>query len=79
VICEVMNDDGTMARIPTSSATAPHGLKMVTIKDLIAYRRRRDRLVERVVSTRLPTASASSRPSATARWWTTSTTSRWSR
>ena len=45
------------ARRPTSSTTAPrHGLKMVTIKDLIAYRRRSEQLVERVVSTRLPTA-----------------------
>jgi len=57
VICEVMNDDGTMARVPDLvDYCARHKLKMVTIKDLIVYRRRRDRLVERVVSTRLPTA-----------------------
>ena len=57
VICEVMNDDGSMARVPDLIAyCAEHRLKMVTIKDLIAYRRRSDRLVERVVSTRLPTA-----------------------
>jgi len=57
VICEVMNDDGSMARVPDLVAyCAQHGLKMVTIKDLIVYRRRSDRLVERVVSTRLPTA-----------------------
>jgi 3,4-dihydroxy 2-butanone 4-phosphate synthase/GTP cyclohydrolase II len=57
VICEVMNDDGSMARVPDLIAyCARHGLKMVTIKDLIVYRRRSDRLVERVVSTRLPTA-----------------------
>ena len=57
VICEVMNDDGSMARVPDLVAyCAHHGLKMVTIKDLIVYRRRSDRLVERVVSTRLPTA-----------------------
>ena len=56
VICEVMNDDGSMARVPDLVAyTERHGLKMVTIKDLIAYRRRNDKLVERVVSTRLPT------------------------
>jgi 3,4-dihydroxy 2-butanone 4-phosphate synthase/GTP cyclohydrolase II len=57
VICEVMNDDGSMARVPDLTTYCQrHGLKMVTIKDLIVYRRRSDRLVERVVSTRLPTA-----------------------
>ncbi len=56
VICEVMNDDGSMARVPDLIGyTERHGLKMVTIKDLIAYRRRNDKLVERVVSTSLPT------------------------
>jgi 3,4-dihydroxy 2-butanone 4-phosphate synthase/GTP cyclohydrolase II len=56
VICEVMNDDGSMARVPDLvDYCAVHGLKMVTIKDLITYRRRSDKLVERVVSTRLPT------------------------
>src|SRR5215213_4883048 len=57
VICEVMNDDGTMARaddlVPFCER---HGLRMVTVADLIAYRRAHDRLVERVVATRLPTA-----------------------
>jgi 3,4-dihydroxy 2-butanone 4-phosphate synthase / GTP cyclohydrolase II len=57
VICEVMNDDGTMARVPDlEQYCARHGLKMITVADLIAYRRRHDRLIERVVSTRLPTA-----------------------
>jgi 3,4-dihydroxy 2-butanone 4-phosphate synthase/GTP cyclohydrolase II len=58
VICEVMNDDGSMARVPDLVAyCARHDLRMVTIKDLIAYRRSLEqRLVERVVSTRLPTA-----------------------
>ncbi len=57
VICEVMNDDGTMARVPDLERyCAHHGLKMITVADLIAYRRRHDRLIERVVSTRLPTA-----------------------
>jgi 3,4-dihydroxy 2-butanone 4-phosphate synthase / GTP cyclohydrolase II len=57
VICEVMNDDGTMARVPDLERyCGRHGLKMITVADLIAYRRRHDRLVERVVSTRLPTA-----------------------
>ncbi len=56
VICEVMNEDGSMARVPhLQSYCARHGLKMVTIADLIAYRRRNDRLIERVVATRLPT------------------------
>jgi 3,4-dihydroxy 2-butanone 4-phosphate synthase / GTP cyclohydrolase II len=57
VICEVMNDDGTMARVADLERyCARHGLKMITVADLIAYRRRHDKLVERVVSTRLPTA-----------------------
>jgi 3,4-dihydroxy 2-butanone 4-phosphate synthase / GTP cyclohydrolase II len=56
VICEVMNDDGTMARVPDLERyCASHGLKMITVTDLIAYRRRHDKLVERVVETRLPT------------------------
>jgi 3,4-dihydroxy 2-butanone 4-phosphate synthase/GTP cyclohydrolase II len=56
VICEVMNDDGTMARVPDLQRyTARHGLKMVTVADLISYRRRHDKLIERVVETRLPT------------------------
>jgi 3,4-dihydroxy 2-butanone 4-phosphate synthase/GTP cyclohydrolase II len=57
VICEVMNDDGTMARVPDLERyCARHGLKMITVADLIAYRRRHDKLIERVVTTRLPTA-----------------------
>jgi 3,4-dihydroxy 2-butanone 4-phosphate synthase/GTP cyclohydrolase II len=49
VICEVMNDDGTMARLPDLAAFAQHhGLKLGTIADLIAYRRRTERLVRRV-------------------------------
>jgi 3,4-dihydroxy 2-butanone 4-phosphate synthase/GTP cyclohydrolase II len=55
VICEVMNDDGEMARVDDLEVYCKrHGLKMVTIKDLIAYRRRNDLLIERVVSARLP-------------------------
>lgn len=46
VICEVMNDDGTMARMPDLERFAgEHGIKIVTIKDLIAYRRRNEKLV----------------------------------
>src|SRR6187200_1877287 len=56
VICEVMNDDGTMARVPDLTAYCErHELKMVTVADLIEYRRRIEKLVERVVSVRLPT------------------------
>jgi 3,4-dihydroxy 2-butanone 4-phosphate synthase / GTP cyclohydrolase II len=56
VICEVMNDDGTMARVPDLERyCARHGLKMITVADLIDHRRRRDKLVERVAEARLPT------------------------
>ncbi len=56
VICEIMNDDGTMARVPDLVAYCErHDLKMVTVADLIAYRRRHDKLVERVVSAHMPT------------------------
>jgi len=52
VICEVMNDDGTMARLPDLERfSAAHDIKIVTIKDLIAFRRRNERLVERRVVT----------------------------
>jgi 3,4-dihydroxy 2-butanone 4-phosphate synthase/GTP cyclohydrolase II len=51
VICEVMNDDGSMARLPELLVFAKeHGLKVGTIADLIAYRRRFEKLVERVAS-----------------------------
>ncbi|MBI5365500.1 MAG: bifunctional 3,4-dihydroxy-2-butanone-4-phosphate synthase/GTP cyclohydrolase II [Planctomycetes bacterium] len=56
VICEVMNDDGTMARVPQLEAfCATHGLKMCSIADLIDYRRRQEKLIEKVVTSRLPT------------------------
>jgi 3,4-dihydroxy 2-butanone 4-phosphate synthase/GTP cyclohydrolase II len=56
VICEIMNEDGTMARVPDLVPYCErHGLKMITVADLIEYRRRTEKLVERVVSTRLPT------------------------
>jgi 3,4-dihydroxy 2-butanone 4-phosphate synthase/GTP cyclohydrolase II len=52
VICEVMNDDGTMARLPDLESFAEvHGLKIGTIADLIAYRRKTERFVERVLET----------------------------
>jgi len=57
VICEVMNEDGTMSRVPDLGPYVErHGLKMITVADLIAYRRRTEKLIERVVSTNLPTA-----------------------
>jgi len=56
VICEVMNDDGGMARVPELIQLAgAHGLKLITIKDLIEYRVRKEKLVRRVATTRLPT------------------------
>src|SRR5262245_31288586 len=57
VICKVMNEDGTMARLPESAAyCSRHGLRLVTIADLIEHRRRHEVLVERVTTSRLPTA-----------------------
>ncbi len=57
VICEIMKDDGTMARVPDLiEFCATHGLKLVTIADLIEYRRRHEKLIEREVSVRMPTA-----------------------
>ncbi len=56
VICEIMNDDGTMARLPElQKFAAAHKLKICTIADLIEYRRKREKLIKRVVSTGLPT------------------------
>jgi 3,4-dihydroxy 2-butanone 4-phosphate synthase/GTP cyclohydrolase II len=55
VICEIASDDGTMARLPELlKFAARHGLPVLAITDLIAYRRRSERLVERVSSARLP-------------------------
>jgi len=56
VICEVMNEDGTMARLPQLEAMAERfGLKIISVADLITYRRRHERLVHRVVQAKLPT------------------------
>jgi 3,4-dihydroxy 2-butanone 4-phosphate synthase/GTP cyclohydrolase II len=58
VICEIMNDDGTMARMPQLRQFAErHQLKIVTIADLVAYRMRKELLVRRAADTRLPTAA----------------------
>ncbi len=56
VLCELVNDDGTMMRADDCRRFADeHGLALISIADLIAYRRRRETLVERVVETKLPT------------------------
>ncbi len=56
VICEIMKDDGTMARIPDLEAMAKtHGLRIVTIADIIEYRLKKDRLVQRIAEVSLPT------------------------
>jgi 3,4-dihydroxy 2-butanone 4-phosphate synthase/GTP cyclohydrolase II len=56
VLCEILNDDGTMARMPQLEAIAEeHGLTIVTIADLIKYRMAREKLVKKVVEVTLPT------------------------
>jgi 3,4-dihydroxy 2-butanone 4-phosphate synthase/GTP cyclohydrolase II len=57
VVCEIMKDDGSMARVPDLIPYCErHGLKMVTVADLIEYRRRHEQLVERTTTVRMPTA-----------------------
>src|SRR5881296_1141499 len=59
VICEIMKDDGTMARVPDLiEFCRTHKLKLLTVADLIEHRRRHEKLVERAVTVRLPTAYA---------------------
>jgi 3,4-dihydroxy 2-butanone 4-phosphate synthase/GTP cyclohydrolase II len=56
VICEIMNEDGTMARLPQLQEVAKeHGLKLISVADLIKYRRRNEKLVERIAEVTLPT------------------------
>jgi 3,4-dihydroxy 2-butanone 4-phosphate synthase / GTP cyclohydrolase II len=56
VVCEVMNEDGTMARVPDLVEFCErHEIKLISVADLIEYRRRTEKLVERTVSVRLPT------------------------
>ncbi len=56
VICEIMNEDGTMARVPDLMKFArKHELKMCAIEDLIKYRREKERLIEKIAETDLPT------------------------
>ena len=55
IICEVMNDDGSMARLPQLEVMSDRfGIKIVTIADLIAYRRRHEKLVHRIAEAKLP-------------------------
>jgi 3,4-dihydroxy 2-butanone 4-phosphate synthase/GTP cyclohydrolase II len=57
VVCEIMNEDGTMARIPDLIPYCErHGLKLVTVADLIEYRRGHEQLVERMTTVQLPTS-----------------------
>ena len=81
VLAEIVNDDGTMARVPELTRfKEQHGLKFCTIQDLIAYRRKREKLVERIETIHLPTDygdfPALPLPQPVGR---RSTTSRWSR
>lgn len=56
VICEIMNEDGTMSRTPELMIFAQeHNLKIITIADLVSYRRHKEKLIERVVETQMPT------------------------
>ena len=62
VICEIMNDDGTMARMPELEAFADkHGLKIISVADLVRYRIEKETLVRRVVETDLPTETGTFR------------------
>ena len=57
VVCEIMNEDGTMARVPDLvEYCARHGLKLITVAELIEYRRSHEKLVERATTVRMPTA-----------------------
>lgn len=56
VICEIMNDDGTMARMPELETFAlKHGIKLCTIEDLIRYKNEKEHLIEKIAETNLPT------------------------
>lgn len=56
IICEIMNEDGTMARLPQLEIMAKQfGIKIISIADLIAYRRRHEKLIHRVAEAKLPT------------------------
>ena len=56
IICEIMNEDGTMSRLPDLIVFAKvHGLKIITISDLVAYRKQNEMIMEKVVETKMPT------------------------
>ena len=58
VLCEIVNDDGTMARMPELREFAEkHQMRIVTIADMVAYRMRKELLITRAAETRLPTRS----------------------
>ena len=62
VVCEIMNEDGTMARMPQlENVSAQLGVNIVTVADIIAYRLEHERLIERVADARLPTRHGSAR------------------
>jgi 3,4-dihydroxy 2-butanone 4-phosphate synthase/GTP cyclohydrolase II len=80
VICEIVSEkDGYgMARLEELKVfAAEHGLAIISIADLIAWRRRTEKQVERVAEAKIPTAHGEFRAWATGRSWTTPTTSRW--
>ena len=81
VICEVMNEDGTMARVPDLIEYCErHGLKMVTVADLIRYRRRNEKLVRQVAVVQMPTrVRRLRRPTGTRACSTGNSTWPWSR
>jgi 3,4-dihydroxy 2-butanone 4-phosphate synthase/GTP cyclohydrolase II len=61
VICEVMNEDGTMARVPQLEEFGlAHGIRLITIRDLIRYRMQTERLVRKIAEANLPTCTAAS-------------------
>ncbi len=62
VICEIMAEDGTMARVPQLEAfCAEHGIRMITIRDLIQYRMKNERLVRKIAEANLPTRTGAFR------------------
>ena len=79
VICEILNADGTMARRPELERFAKeHGLRFITVAQIVAYRLKRERLVHREAEAVLPTAAAASgRSSPTGTTSTSRSTSRW--
>ncbi len=68
VICEIMAEDGTMARLPQlERIAAKHGIKIISVADLIAFRGRHEQIIKKIVETPMPTEHGSSSPTPT---WT---------